>query len=340
MHQVVPATGRHRGGWMTRFRLATFNLESLDRKVGDERLLAQRIEVLQPQLLRLNADILCLQEVSAHSKDAQGQRTMAALDALLAGTRYADYARVSSVGAAGHGPADIHNLVILSRWPCTTSRQIRHELVPPVRHAPVTAGDTVDTAFDRPILYAAIPLPGGQVVHVINLHLRSPLAAHIAGQKKSALVWRSIAGWAEGFFVAALKRDGQALETRLFLERLFDAEPEARIVVCGDFNADGREVPVRMIIGDDDDTGNPALAARSMTAIERNLPDERRFSVRHAGHTVMLDHILISRALLAWAAKAEVHNEALKDEIFDAPPGVPPLGSFHAPVVVEFDAPD
>ena len=32
--------------------------------------------------------------------------------------------------------------------------------------------------------------------------------------------------WAEGQFVAAQKREGQALEARLFIERLFDNEPQ------------------------------------------------------------------------------------------------------------------
>ena len=47
-----------------------------------------------------------------------------------------------------------------------------------------------------------------------------------------------MSGWAEGFFAAAIKRAGQALELRLAVERIFDAEPNAVIAVCGDFNAE------------------------------------------------------------------------------------------------------
>jgi DNA polymerase len=45
-----------------------------------------------------------------------------------------------------------------------------------------------------------------------------------------------VSGWAEGFFAAAVKRAGQALELRLAIERVFDAEPGACIAVCGDFS--------------------------------------------------------------------------------------------------------
>lgn len=326
-----------------RLRIATFNLESLDDRPRTAQSLERRIAVLRPQLLRLDADVLCLQELNASGKHPRDGRILTALDRLLADTPYAGFARTVTAGPYGTGPADIHNLVTLSRWAATDTRQIRHELVPAFRYMPVTSTEQpptpVDAHFDRPILYVRLPLPNGSALHVFNVHLRSPLAAPIPGQKKSALAWRSTAGWAEGFFVAALKRSSQALEARLFLERIFDAETDPLIVVCGDFNADGREVPVRMLLADVDDMGNPALAARSLVALERSLPDDRRFSVRHAGQTVMLDHILVSRALAAWSDRVEVHNEALGDEIFDSQPGVPPAGSFHAPVVAEFSDP-
>jgi len=326
-----------------RLRIATFNLENLDDRPRDALWLDRRIAALRPQLLRLDADVLCLQEVSASGKRPREARTLSALDRLLADTVYASFARTVSSGPHGTGPADVHNLVTLSRWPPVETREIRHELVPPAAYVPVTSDDQpaapVDGRFDRPILYVRLALADGRPLHIMNVHLRSPLAAPIPGQKKSPLVWRSVAGWAEGFFVAAMKRDRQALEARLVLDRIFDTEPDARVALCGDFNADGREVPVRTLLADVDDVGNPDLSPRSLIAIERSLPDDRRFSVRHAGHMVMLDHILVSRALLRWAVRAEIHNEGLQDEIFDAGSG-PPLGSFHAPVAAEFIVPD
>jgi len=318
-----------------RLRIATFNLENLDETPSTRAFLARRIAVLRPQLVALDADVLCLQEVSAHGK-GHHHREMEALDHLLDGT---PYARFSSTGPRGDGPADIHNLVTLSRWPFRETREIRHALVPPPAYTAITAKQlpaAIDGHFDRPLLHTIVPLPIGRALHVVNLHLRSPLAAVIPGQKQSALTWRSVEGWAEGFFAAALKRNAQALEARLVVDRIFDAEPEALIAVCGDFNAETREVPVRTIMGAVDDTGNPALATRSLAALEDGITRERRFSVRHAGAMVLLDHVLVSAGLAARNPRVEIDNKTLADEIFDAPADQPPLGSFHAPVVAEF----
>lgn len=328
---------------MGRFRIATFNLENLDEAPHGGAPLPARIAALRPQLLRLNADILCLQEVNAHEAPDRHSRTLAALDRLLDGTPYAAYSRVAMTGPSGLYPADRQNLVLLSRWPVLESRQIQHDIVAPLSYRPVTAAELpaapIETRFDRPIVHAVIALPNGRRLHVLNLHLKAPLAAAIAGQKQSAFVWKTTAGWAEGFFVAALKRSGQALEARLLIDRLFDADKDALIAVCGDFNADNREVPVRIVLGDPNDTGNQALASRAMAALERDVPAERRYSVRHAGHLVMLDHVLVSRPLLAWFDHGEVHNEALEDEVAGTALRPPP-GSFHAPVVAEFALPD
>jgi len=43
--------------------------------------------------------------------------------------------------------------------------------------------------------------------------------------------------WAEGQFRRRPEAEGQALEARLFIEQLFDSEPNALIAVCGDLNS-------------------------------------------------------------------------------------------------------
>ena len=61
---------------------ATFNLENLDQRPGSAAL-DRRIEVLGPQLSRLDADVLCLQEVRV--RRAGLSLPSDALDALLRG---------------------------------------------------------------------------------------------------------------------------------------------------------------------------------------------------------------------------------------------------------------
>lgn len=324
-----------------KLRLATFNLENLDDLPGERPTLAERAAILRPQLLRLEADIVCLQEVNGQAPPGGGPRTLAALDTLLDGTPYCGYARAATGGE--NGPYDVHNLVILSRLPIASSRQIRHELVPPPSYRMATSEPTAEAeapvAWDRPILIAEIELGPGAILHVLNLHLRSPLAAFVPGQKSGPFRWNSVAGWAEGFFLAAMKRAGQALEARLLVEQLFDAEADALIAVCGDCNAEARETATRLLAGDEEDTGNGALAGRVLVPAERSVPEDLRFTVLHNGRRSMLDHLLVSRPLMAWYRHAEIHNEALGDELVAYANVSESPESYHAPVVAEFDLP-
>jgi len=321
-------------------RLATFNLENLDDAPGLSPPLVERIAVLRPQLERTHADVLFLQEVNG--QPAKAPRKLAALDALLADTPFAGFERVATESPSG-GPMDKQNLVILSRWPISERRQIWHQQVPPPHYRTVTAAPAATEAealeWDRPLLYARIDLPSGQPLHAINLHLRAPLAAMIEGQKIGPFSWRSAASWAEGFFIAAVKRSGQALEARLLADALFDGDPQAMIAVCGDFNAETAEMPTRILMASDEDTGNSALTERNLLPVSLSVPEERRYSVIHAGRPLLLDHMLVSRALLRGLHGAEIHNEGLVDELVDyANEGRSPE-SHHAPVVVEFEMP-
>ena len=322
-------------------RIATFHLESLDDRPDVAPPLAARIAVLRPQLLRLKADVLCLQEVNGQRPPGGGPRQLLALERLLAETPYAGFHLISSSRVSGpdseaeRGADAVHNLVILSRHPFGSTEELGHHLVEPPTYRPKTARPAVGREqaieWDRPILAAAIELAAGRRLHVVNLHLRAPLAAPVPGQKKDAHTWRSVSGWAEGFFLATVKRAGQALETRLFIERIFDRDARALVAVCGGFNAEERQTPLRTIRADSADTGNAALEGRALVPLERTLPASQRFSVVHGGHKEMLDHVLVSRALLDCYRHVEVHNEGLADELSDAGPA-----SHHAPLVAEF----
>ncbi len=331
-------------GMSESFRIATFNLENLGAGASHAAPLDARIEVLRPQLLRLAADVLCLQEVNAEPAAKGGPRVPHALDRLLEGTPYEGFRRFAGGGAGDpKALADVHNLVILSRLPIASARSLRHRLVEPPSYRPATARPRAPAAepiaFDRPILAVEIELPDGGRLHVVNLHLRSPLAALVAGQKESAFVWKSAAGWAEGFFLAAVKRAGQALEARLLVDEIFDREPDARIVVLGDFNAEAWEVPVRMLCAEVEDTGKGHLAGRALVPLERSLPETQRYSVIHHGRKVMLDHILVSRALLAGYRHLEIHNETVGDELVGYAVVEEGTVSYHAPLVAEFALP-
>jgi endonuclease/exonuclease/phosphatase family metal-dependent hydrolase len=323
----------------TTLRIATFNLENFDDPgPTGEPSLPQRIALMRPQLERLHADVLCLQEVNGQEQN--GTRTLAALDQLIAGTQYQAFQRVFTTLAAGTSPLDERNLVVLSRFPIASHRQVKHEITPRPAYRRVTAipPDTAPTeiTWERPILLAVLTLPDGAALHVMNVHLKSKLPTNIPGQHPSQFLWQSASGWAEGAFVSAMKRVGQALEMRMLIDGILDQDLGARIVACGDFNADIDEVPLEAIRGDVENTGNPALVSRLMIPCENNVPSSSRFSLYHHGRPVMLDHILASRPLLAFWQGTAVHNEILHDESVSFALDTKFPESDHAPIVAEF----
>ncbi len=320
-------------------RIASFNLESLDDRPNQRPTLQTRIAVLRPQIERLRADILCLQEVNGQRAGGQSPRRLSALAALLRGTPYQDFTEVVSEGIH-HGPMDVHNLVILSRYPVLESRQYRNDLVEAPRFRTTTATPPMAEAqpvlWDRPILYARLDLGQGRVLDLFNVHYRAALAAFVPGQKSEPFVWKSVAGWAEGYYLSAMKRSGQALETRLALERCFERDNEAFVCVTGDFNANLDEMPLQIVIGAEEDTGSGDLAGHSLVPLELSLSSDQRYSVIHHGKRQMLDHVLASRRLAGCFRNMEAHNEVLGDELVGYAKVARSPSSYHAPIVAEF----
>ncbi len=189
----------------------------------------------------------------------------------------------------------------------------------------------VEIIWDRPILMTRIAAPFGPL-HVLNLHLRAPRAAPFP-QARADGQWRSVAAWAEGYYLAALKRQGQALEARLMVDQWLDANPDAAIAVCGDLNADLYETPLRILRADLDDTGAPGFAWRALQALEEKLPPDQRYSVLHAGRRLMLDHLLVSRVLAQSCIGASIDHAGLTDEALAQ---TLPDTSFHAPMYAQF----
>lgn len=312
-----------------RLRLATWNLENFDERSGSGAP-AERIAALRPTLNALRADVLCLQEVGAERLEKRTPRALHLLDELLDGTPYADFHRVAA-GLPQGGLSNIHNLVVLSRFPVTAHEEVAHRFVPP----PVV-GDR-EVRWDRPVLHATLAVAERRALHVVAAHLRAPLATHVEGEKLGPFSWRSVSAWAEGFTVSSVKRMGQALEVRLLGEALFAEAPDALVLAAGDFNADTSEMPLRVLRADVTDTGNADLAGHVLTPLEGFVPESRRFTVIHRGRKQVLDHLLASPALAKGHVATDILNEGLGDEWVAARAGRAPVGSFHAPVVSEVE---
>lgn len=334
---------------MPTVRLATFNLENLDDVPGKKPTLADRIRVMRPQLARLNADILCLQEVNGQEQPGK-PRSLLALDQLVAGTPLAGFNRVHTKTAGGE-VFDVRNIAVLSRFPFIDApEQILHKYTPRPKYQRVTAkpADTGanDITWERPILKVKIDLGAGRVLHLLNVHMKSKIPTAIPGQtfqRGQVKVFHSASAWAEGLFISALKRVGQAMEARIVIDKIFDqAEAdgtEALIAMCGDFNDDNHETSVKAIRAPIEEIGNEALLNRIMIPCENNVPGPARYSLLHLGEGTMIDHVLVSRGMLTFFRGTEIHNETLPDEsgAFRTDSQFPE--SDHAPVVAKFELP-
>jgi endonuclease/exonuclease/phosphatase family metal-dependent hydrolase len=327
-------------------RIASFNVENLDDvepapTSTSAPTFAERLAILRPQLERLRADVLCLQEV--HGQDLDGEpRQLRALKTLVQGTRYETYQLRSTTLAGQPDVERFRNLVTMIPpvWTFEEAREVLHEFSPPPEYNAVT--ETPDAGsrairWDRPLLYCRVRTPTGLTLHVLNAHYKSKNPTPITGQGPENFMFRTAAGWAEGFFLSSIKRVGAALETRIFLDLIFADDPDARIVLAGDLNSESHEVPVMTVRGDVNSHGNPALNHQIMYPCEDTVPEDSRFTLYHKGRKNMLDHLLVSRKLMGAYRHTEIHNEFLNDEsvAFAVDKKFP--ASDHAPVIAEFD---
>jgi endonuclease/exonuclease/phosphatase family metal-dependent hydrolase len=325
---------------MSTLRIATFNLENFDETAPDARpSLAERIALMKPQIVRLRADIACFQEVNGQERAGE-PRALLALGQLLADTNL-DGASLVSTKPDTDAVYDERNLVVVTHLPVVGRRQLRNDLVGKPTYKRLTAlpadAAPVEIGIERPILHVELEPVGGARLHVVNVHLKSKIPTDIPGQKIDTYTWRSPGAWAEGAFISSMKRMAQAVEVRRLVDDILDADPEARIVVAGDFNATPGEIPVLAIRGNVEDTGNSDLADRVLVPIEQTIPEPSRYTLFHQGRGEMLDHLLVTRNLLAYYRGSEIHNEVLHDEsvAFGIDRKFPE--SDHAPVVATFE---
>ena len=266
-------------------------------------------------------------------------RDVITLKELLAGTRYEGFHLAYTRTRSKNEAYNERNLVTISRYPIVKSQSILRDLLTnKIQYNLLTdVEDKVkDIRWERPIFYTQIEPEPGKLLHVMNVHLKSRNPTSITGQREG-YSWKSVTGWTEGYFLSALKRIGQAFEARVLIDQIFDGDPQAKIVICGDFNAHAGEVPIDAIMGKVENTGNPDLLFRVMFPCEDTVPESQRYTHIHHGQGNLLDHMLISRRMLELYRGAEIHNEALHDESVSFAFDTKFPESDHAPFIGEFD---
>jgi endonuclease/exonuclease/phosphatase family metal-dependent hydrolase len=326
-----------------RIRIGTFNLENFDETAAGARpSLAERIALMKPQINRLAADIICFQEVNGQKPPGQ-PRALLALAQLLHGTALEDAFVEPTKTDDGQGEVfQERNLVVVTRHEVKHREQLRNKLVDPPMYQLLTAippaTEPKPIRVERPILHVTVQV-GGAPLHIINVHLKSKIPFDVPGQKVDRFTWKTAEGAAEGSFISSMMRMSQAVEVRRLVDTVLTQDPDARIVVAGDFNAQPDEVPVLAIRGQIEDTGNGDLAGRVLAPIENSVPEPSRYTLFHHGKGQMLDHMLVTRNLLAFYRGSEIHNELLHDESAAFAEDRKFPESDHAPVVATFDIP-
>lgn len=171
-----------------------------------------------------------------------------------------------------------------------------------------------DMSWERPILYAQVQVSDIGLVDVMNLHLKSHITSNVSGQQSNNYTWKNAAGWAQGYFIFSTKRVGQALEIRMLVDVIFKHSPNAKIVVCGNFNAEPEDVTVEAVCGRVDNTGNPDSRGSVLLPCGCAIDESIKFSHLHHGKGNLLDHMLISQSMYHLFVKADIFNENLHDE--------------------------
>ncbi|MGR3760330.1 endonuclease/exonuclease/phosphatase family protein [Roseobacteraceae bacterium NS-SX3] len=274
---------------MTRFTAASFNAKNL---IGPEREFyrfqsytpeeyAWKADWMADQILSLNADIVCFQEIfDEHplqqviaEADRRGTEANAAVipdpskryhrKAVFEKLGYAPYSDAALAFApnandTGELGKRRPGIAILSRFGFAEEPEVIQVLEQPLDIPMACLGGEEEAGFytlrrlSRPILKARVPA-GGRIISVFNCHLKSKLGEYMTPQgapypPETVLTAYDPAGRALGSLRAALRRMGEAwVLRRAILDELDRGYP---VIVCGDFNDGEHAVSSEIVSGE------------------------------------------------------------------------------------------
>ena len=157
------------------------------------------------------------------------------------------------------------DVAVLSRLPIGPVTSYRHLLF--------ADGNGEEMNFRRDLLRVRIEPTDGKPFDVFAVHLKSK------------------SGGEEGTLPI---RQGEANEIRRLLDEVLAADPQARFVVCGDFNDTIDSQPLKTIIGQ----GETALKC-----FADELPEKKQITYNKAPHESMIDFILCSPEMAKYYVK-------------------------------------
>ena len=328
---MFSATGLPRGNVeaMTS-RIGTWNLENLFRpgvdgpsSKGDY---DQKLKTLAATINDLEPDVLCVQEVG--DPDA-----LADLVKLLSGTWHSALADPDGRGIRAG---------IISRTELSSVDQIAAF---PDKVQPVQVEDDGATIQEmgRPALRAQVKL-AGTTVTVISAHLKSKLLSFPGGRFNP----KDEGERARYGFYALTRRAGEAAALRAGADISLDGDGGRHaVVVAGDLNDEIQAATTQILLG----PGGSEIGTKGHQIPDKGdatrlwnvgplIPEKERYSRIYQGRGELIDHILISKALVDKVKSASAGSEKLgtTPSITDNPNARKDKpGSDHRPVVADFE---
>lgn len=270
-------------------RIGTWNLENLFRPhEGDAAPTSHadydaKLAALATTIDALAPDVLAVQEVGDPD----------ALDDLLARLDGAWTALVASPDGRGI------RVGCIARVPMTALAQVTSF---PAGLQPVQVGDHGETmdAMGRPALHVRIG-DGADAVDLVSAHLKSKLLTYPGGRFGP----RDEGERARYAVYALHRRAAEAAAVRDATTRLLDDGPGRRLVVAGDLNDEPDAATTQILLGPGgSEIGTPGFdrpdqgdAAR-LWNLAPLIPEAQRFSRVYRGRRELIDHLLVSHALV------------------------------------------
>lgn len=310
--------------------IGSWNLENLFRPGGDAGPTSQtayraKLAALAGTIAGLAPDVLAVQEVGPPV-------ALADLVAELGGGWHTAVADPDGRGI---------RVGVLSRHPLTDVEQV---VAFPEHLRPVQVDDDGATmaAMGRPALRARVHA-GGVVVDVVSCHLKSKLLTFPGGR----FAPKDDDERARYAVYALHRRAAEAAAIRAYVTRLLhDHGPGTAVVLAGDLNDEPQAATTQLLHGppgSEIGTGGfnrpDAGDAQRLWNLASRIPSEQRYTRIYQGRRELIDHLLVSQAVLH-SATTVVTGHTPIDAVTDQPTDrrdVP--GSDHRPVLVRLDLP-
>ena len=170
----------------------------------------------------------------------------------------------------------------------------------------------------------------GKEFNLLGIHIKSNFLIPEKTMEGEQKTIKTQIGVVDGRIRSELFRFSQAKKAREMVDTFFVQDPNAYVVVLGDFNAQSISSVYCMVQGEikkyDD----------SLIAVADRIPEEERFSLIGPSYSSLIDHILVSKALESKVQSLEIKNKDIYNHSCDEKaPFI--VESDHAPVIMQIN---